>query len=210
MSEISKLVQAVRTEFLPKYNIGVRRFAELSGLSRTRLTRLLDGVEMPTVTDVTKISDAMRHIQDRQHARVPKRTGGPDDRTAATGWDEPLTPIRLPQDIPSPTELVEKLPTMIEELMGQSIPVATVEERHTAIPSGRVRTTEVDRMGFAWEENELPGMTLDEAVKLVEDHDTRRAQGQMGNEYDTTIDYARKLIVQHACHVVNTEANTAP
>lgn len=61
-------------------------------------------------------------------------------------------------------------------------------------PRKRVRSAQSDRMGFAWEPEELPDMTVEEARAILAELDDSRAMGSIGNEYQATYDYARLLL----------------
>lgn len=56
------------------------------------------------------------------------------------------------------------------------------------------RDKQSERMGFAWEPDELGDMSYEEAVAIVKDHDQRAKKGQISNEDPRTIDYARRRI----------------
>ncbi|MEJ0047061.1 MAG: hypothetical protein WDN04_13800 [Rhodospirillales bacterium] len=58
----------------------------------------------------------------------------------------------------------------------------------------RLRSALADRMGFAWEPEELPDMTLDEARKIAGDADRAAEEGRLTNEDTVTILYARNLL----------------
>ncbi len=61
----------------------------------------------------------------------------------------------------------------------------------------RFRSAQADRMGFAWDEDEWPDMTLHEALRIVADSDNASREGKITNEDTGTILYARNLIAAH-------------
>lgn len=58
----------------------------------------------------------------------------------------------------------------------------------------RVRSAVADRMGFAWEPEELADMTVAEAREILRVDDEARASGTIGNEDSGTLDHARRLV----------------
>ena len=62
----------------------------------------------------------------------------------------------------------------------------------------RVRTAQADRLGWAWERDELPDMTAAEAREILRLDDEARAEGQIGNESGFTLDHARLLVAEAA------------
>lgn len=62
------------------------------------------------------------------------------------------------------------------------------------IPAPRTRPAVADRMGFAWEASELPGMTRDDARNILRDEGEARTAGVFGNEDGPTLDHARRLL----------------
>lgn len=64
----------------------------------------------------------------------------------------------------------------------------------TAPKRRAVRPAVADRMGFAWEPDELVDMDLDDAREILSKEDAARAEGQIGNEDTATLLYARQLL----------------
>ncbi len=63
----------------------------------------------------------------------------------------------------------------------------------------RKRSALSDRMGFAWEPEELPGMTVDEAREMLAARDFEREMGVgIGNEDSATYAYAELLVAKAA------------
>ncbi|MBP7483368.1 MAG: hypothetical protein KA788_12595 [Lacunisphaera sp.] len=60
----------------------------------------------------------------------------------------------------------------------------------------RVRTALADRMGFAWEPEELPDMTVEEAREILRLNAEALADGTIGNEDTGTLAYARLLVAE--------------
>ena len=58
----------------------------------------------------------------------------------------------------------------------------------------RVRTALADRMGFAWEPEELQDMTVEEAREILRKEDECRYDGTIGNEDSGTLAHARRLV----------------
>jgi len=53
------LLTMLKTAFLDNNNIGVRRFAEMTHISRSRLQKFFDGTKYPSEEELMKISVAM-------------------------------------------------------------------------------------------------------------------------------------------------------
>ena len=65
------------------------------------------------------------------------------------------------------------------------------------IPPRTVRTAQADRMGFAWEQDELVDMTPADAMEILRLEDAARAAGYpCGNEDTRTLEYARDLLAR--------------
>lgn len=64
----------------------------------------------------------------------------------------------------------------------------------------RVRSAMADRMGFAWEANELPDMTVAEAREILRKDQEARQGGTIGNEDSSTLAHARLLVSQAVGH----------
>lgn len=61
----------------------------------------------------------------------------------------------------------------------------------------RIRTALADRMGFAWEPEELPDMTVAEAREMLEQRDFEREMGiGIGNEDSATYAHAELLVAE--------------
>lgn len=61
----------------------------------------------------------------------------------------------------------------------------------------RKRTALADRMGFAWEADELPDMTVEEAREMIEKRDFEREMGiGIGNEDSATYAHAELLVAE--------------
>ncbi|MBX9594908.1 MAG: hypothetical protein K2X46_11115 [Roseomonas sp.] len=58
----------------------------------------------------------------------------------------------------------------------------------------RVRSALADRMGFAWERDELPDMTVAEARAVLQELQHSRDGGGIGNEDTATYEHARRLV----------------
>lgn len=60
----------------------------------------------------------------------------------------------------------------------------------------RVRSAQADRMGFAWEADELPDMTVAEARDILRKDQEAREDGTIGNEDSSTLAHARLLLAE--------------
>jgi hypothetical protein len=61
----------------------------------------------------------------------------------------------------------------------------------------RVRSALADRMGFAWEPEELPDMTVEEAREMLDRRDFEREMGLgIGNEDSATYAHAEMLVAE--------------
>ena len=58
----------------------------------------------------------------------------------------------------------------------------------------KVRPLASDRWGFAWEPDELPDMTVEEARLLLQAEAEAQALGSFGNEDPNTLQHARVLV----------------
>jgi len=67
LPNMSTLMRNFKTQFLDNYNIGVRRFAEMTNISRTKLVKFFSGEKFPTDDEVMKISAAMDYIVAQHH-----------------------------------------------------------------------------------------------------------------------------------------------
>jgi hypothetical protein len=59
---MSTMLKSLKTQFLDNYNVGVRRFAEMTGISRTRLEKFFSGEKVATEIEINNISAAMDYI----------------------------------------------------------------------------------------------------------------------------------------------------
>ena len=64
----------------------------------------------------------------------------------------------------------------------------------------RVRSAQADRMGFAWEADELPDMTVAEAREILRKDQEAREDGTIGNEDSGTLAHARLLVAEAVGH----------
>jgi hypothetical protein len=60
----------------------------------------------------------------------------------------------------------------------------------------RLRSALADRMGFAWEPEELPDMTVAEAREILRKDQEDREDGTIGNEDSGTLAHARLLVAE--------------
>lgn len=64
-------------------------------------------------------------------------------------------------------------------------------------PRKRKRSALSDRMGFAWEPEELPDMTVQEAREMLDKRDFEIEMGLgIGNEDTATYEHARLLVAE--------------
>jgi plasmid maintenance system antidote protein VapI len=66
-------LQDVKTQYLDNRGIGIRRFSELTGISRTRLEHLFTGANNVTEAEVTKFKVAMDGIEQRFQAVAARK-----------------------------------------------------------------------------------------------------------------------------------------
>jgi hypothetical protein len=66
------MVTRIKKEYLDPRGVGVRRFAELTGIRRTRLNRLFTGQEVATVSELDCINRAVNGIEE-QHRKLEDR-----------------------------------------------------------------------------------------------------------------------------------------
>lgn len=60
----------------------------------------------------------------------------------------------------------------------------------------RVRSALADRMGFAWEPDELPDMTVEEARQILVKEQEANEFGKIGNEDSGTLDHTKLLVAE--------------
>lgn len=63
IQNINTLLKIFKTNYLDNRNVGLRRFSQMSSISRTRLQRLFEGFVQPTQEEIIKISRAMELIE---------------------------------------------------------------------------------------------------------------------------------------------------
>lgn len=63
LPDMSGLLKMFKTNYLDNRDVGIRRFANMTNISRTRLLKLFDGSKKPTEEEIAKISFAMDIIE---------------------------------------------------------------------------------------------------------------------------------------------------
>ena len=71
-----------------------------------------------------------------------------------------------------------------------------MQSEQPTTPKRRVRSAMADRMGFAWEADELPDMTVAEAREILRKDQEAREDGTIGNEDSGTLAHARLLVAE--------------
>ena len=82
MEALSSLLTFIKSTFLDSRNIGIRRFAEMTNIRRTRLNQLFEGIVTPTVEEVSRINIAIGQI-DAKHKRTQEKRIKGDDQIRA-------------------------------------------------------------------------------------------------------------------------------
>ena len=73
-SGLTEMIRHVKSQYLDVRGVGIRKFSLMTGIQRTRLTRLFSGTEQATVSELTSINDAINKIEAR-HLEIKKRRG---------------------------------------------------------------------------------------------------------------------------------------
>ena len=62
------MIMRIKSEYLDNRNIGIRRFAEMTGIRRNRLKRLFEGIESTTIGELDRINTTVNEIE-AQHKK---------------------------------------------------------------------------------------------------------------------------------------------
>ena len=61
--DISQLIHRLKAEYLDNRDIGIRRFAQLTNISRRRMSRILDGTDKATLAEFYRINLTVNQIE---------------------------------------------------------------------------------------------------------------------------------------------------
>lgn len=76
--DLLDLLKRIKSDYLDSRHIGIRRFAEMSAIRRTRLNRLFGGSEIPTPDELSRINDAIQQIEETyQKTQTRKKETAP-------------------------------------------------------------------------------------------------------------------------------------
>lgn len=62
------MIMRIKSEYLDNRNVGIRRFAEMTGIRRNRLKRLFEGTESATIGELDRINTTVNEIE-AQHKK---------------------------------------------------------------------------------------------------------------------------------------------
>jgi len=72
-NSLANMISRIKSEYLDNRNVGIRKFSDMTGIRRTRLKNILEGIPDITVDELNKIREAIEIIEQKylnKHSQI--------------------------------------------------------------------------------------------------------------------------------------------